>query len=349
MNKTDIKELAPDDLRNWLAQRGAAPYHAGQILRWVYQRQADTFDVMSDVGKSLRQELAGAFDIGRLALDKVQKSADGTRKFLFQLQDGEPTECVLIPEKNHYTLCISSQVGCGQGCRFCRTAEIGFSRNLTKGEIVSQVRDVAHTIEDPWPGRLTNIVFMGMGEPLANYRHVMGAVEILTDRKEGMGFSSRRITLSTAGLVKRFPDLGKDSEIKLAVSLNAADNATRSRLMPINRKYPIEQIIEACRKYPLKPGRRITFEYILLKGENDSPADAKRLSRLLTPVRSKINLIPFNEHGGCAFKRPKERDILAFHQILKDKNHTVMIRRSKGQDISAACGQLCARRQCIKR
>jgi len=344
MNKTDIMDVSRDEMAAWLATRAAAPYHTGQILRWVYHRQVDSFDAMTDIGKSLRKELADAFEIKRLDLETVQTSKDGTQKFLFRLQDGETTESVLIPEKNRYTLCISSQVGCAQGCRFCLTAETGFSRNLTQGEIISQVRDIARTIKASDTKRLTNIVFMGMGEPLANYHNVIGAVETLILKEEGMGFSTRRITLSTAGLVPKFRDLGKDTEIKLAVSLNAADNDTRSRLMPINRKYPIEQVIDACRHYPLKPGRRITFEYILLKGENDSMEDARRLGRLLSPVRSKINLIPINEHEGCRFEKPEEGTILAFQKILLKKHHTVMIRRSRGQDISAACGQLRAAR-----
>ena len=211
---------------------------------------------------------------------------------------------------------------------------------MTKGEIVAQVRDIADTLDANDSRRLTNIVFMGMGEPLANYRHVVNAIETLTDQNAGIGLSSRRVTLSTVGLVPKFADLGRDTAVKLAVSLNAADNQTRSRLMPINQKYPLETLIDACRRYPLKPGRKITFEYILLKGVNDTEADARKLASLLRPVRGKINLIPFNAHDGCGFKRPDESAILKFQDILVKKNYTAIIRRSKGLDISAACGQL---------
>ena len=339
-NKTDIKELSQDELISWLRTRGMQPYRAGQILRWIYQRQTDTFDAMTDLGKAFRQKLTEQFTIDRLKVVKVETSQDGSKKFLFEMNDGACIESVLIPEENHYTLCISSQVGCAQGCRFCLTATAGFARNLTKGEIVAQVRDIAGTLDNNDSRRLTNIVFMGMGEPLANYRPVVNAIQTLTDQDAGIGLSSRRVTLSTAGLVSKLADLGRDTAIKLAVSLNAADDRTRSRLMPINQKYPIEKLIDTCRRYPLKPGRRITFEYILIRGINDTEEDARKLASLLRPVRAKINLIPFNAHDGCDFKRSDESATLKFQDILLKKNYTAIIRRSKGLDISAACGQL---------
>jgi len=342
MDKTDIKELNRDELVSWLEERNVQPYRAGQILRWVYQRQVDTFEEMTDLGNVFRKELSGRFVINRLEIANVETSKDGSKKFLFKLGDGRYIESVLIPEKGHYTLCISSQAGCAQGCRFCLTAKSGFTRNLTKGEIVSQVRDITATLDENDSRHLTNIVFMGMGEPLANYHHVIGAIETLCDRETGMGLSSRKITLSTAGIVPKLASLGRDTAVKLAVSLNAADNRTRDMLMPLNRKYPIERLIDACRGYPLKPGRKITFEYILLKGINDSQKDARRLADLLRPVRSKINLIPFNEHEGCDFRRPEESTILAFQKTLIKKNYVAVIRHSKGLDISAACGQLTA-------
>jgi 23S rRNA (adenine2503-C2)-methyltransferase len=245
-----------------------------------------------------------------------------------------------MPERGHSTLCVSSQVGCALGCRFCRTGDGGLIRNLTRGEIVAQVRDLVRKADDGLA--LTNLVFMGMGEPLANFDALVSALGTLTDNDYGLKFSGQRITVSTAGVVPRMADLGRKTRVNLAVSLNAADNETRSRLMPINRKYPIEDLLEACRRYPLPKGRRITFEYILIADVNDRPADARRLAKLLRPIRSKINLIPFNPHPGSAFRRPEETAVLAFQKILLDSHYTTIIRRSKGQDIAAACGQLAA-------
>lgn len=322
----------------WLAAAGEAPYRADQILRWIYRDQVDRFEAMTNLKKTLRERLAAAFDIGRLKLQTRQTAADGTQKFLFELTDNEHIESVLIPERDHFTLCLSSQVGCAQDCRFCLTARGGFQRNLTQGEILAQVRDIRRTLETP--EALTNIVFMGMGEPLANYRNLIGAIGLLQDNKVGFGFSKRKITVSTAGLVPRLADLGHDTDISLAVSLNAADNDTRNRLMPINRHYPLEVLLAACRRYPLAPQRRITFEYILLQGINDAPADARRLAGLLQPIRDKINLIPFNAHAGCDYRCPDENTIRAFQKILVNRRYTTIIRHSKGREISAACGQL---------
>jgi 23S rRNA (adenine2503-C2)-methyltransferase len=246
-----------------------------------------------------------------------------------------------MPERDHDTLCVSSQVGCAQGCLFCLTGRGGLQRNLRVGEIVSQVRDILNENSRPQP--LTNIVFMGMGEPLANYENLRGALEILTDNQYGYKFANRRITVSTAGLVSKMAVLGNDTKVNLAISLNAADNETRDRLMPVNRRFPLESLIDACRVYPLPSGRRITFEYILLKGINDSVQDARKLVKLLHGVRCKVNLIPFNSHAGCEYKRPSQETILDFQKILLDAHFTTIIRQSKGQDISAACGQLRAR------
>jgi 23S rRNA (adenine2503-C2)-methyltransferase len=296
---------------------------------------------MTNLKKALRERLAAAFTIGRFNLKAHETAADGTRKFLFQLADGEQIESVLIPERDHFTLCLSSQVGCAQDCRFCLTARGGFRRNLSQGEILGQVRDIRREMEAP--ARLTNLVFMGMGEPLANYRNLIGAIGLLKDNRVGFGFSKRKITVSTAGLAPRLADLGRDTDVGLAISLNATDDETRTRLMPINRQYPLAVLLEACRRYPLPPQRRITFEYILLADINDSPADARRLAGLLRPLRAKINLIPFNAHGGCGYRRPDEAAIQAFQKILVDRGYTAIIRHSKGQEISAACGQLRAR------
>ncbi len=334
---TDIKNLSREQLGVWLEENGIKPYRAGQIFKWIFSHQTDQFTSMTDLGQELREKLEAHFVISRLNIEKIETSRDGTQKFLFRLADGNCVETVLIPEKNHYTLCISSQVGCAMGCRFCLTASGGFIRNLTPGEIVSQVRDIKkHIGSEP----LSNIVMMGMGEPLANYANVVQAVRILTDRDFGLEFSTRRVTLSTAGLIPELLQLGKDVTVNLAISLNATDNETRSSLMPINRKYPLEDLLEACRHYPLAPRKRITFEYILIQGINDSPQDALRLTKLLRPIKSKINLIPFNEHPGSLFQRPDEKTILKFQDILIQHHYTAMVRNSKGQDISAACGQL---------
>ena len=339
--KKNILDLSKDELISWLDVREIASYRADQILKWVYLHQADTFDVMTDVSKQIRVLLSQHFIINRLNKVHIETSKDGSQKYLFKLKDAKHMESVLIPERDHYTLCVSSQVGCAQGCQFCLTATGGFERNLTAGEIVAQVRDIQNDLDDTH--RLRNIVFMGMGEPLANYHNLVGALKIIIDNDYGLRFASRRVTVSTAGLVSKLPALGRDTNVNLAVSFNATDNETRNRLMPINLKYPIEMLLEACRNYRLAPGRMITFEYILIKDINDSQDDARRLAKLLRPIRSKINLIPFNAHTGCDYDRPDDAVISRFQEILIQKNYTVMIRQSKGQDISAACGQLRAK------
>ncbi len=341
ISDTNILELTRAQLLAWLTGRDIAPYRADQILKWIYLRQVDSFDAMTDLSKDIRGLLAQHFVIGRLETAKIEISKDGSQKYLFKLSDGKHIESVLIPERDHYTLCVSSQVGCAQDCLFCLTAAGGFERNLTRAEIIAQVRDIKKELGDS--EQLRNIVFMGMGEPLANYNNLASALDTITNNDYGLRFATRRITVSTAGLVPRFSDLGRDTKVNLAISLNATDNHTRSRLMPINRKYPLETLLEACRQYPLPAGRRITFEYILIDGINDTEDEARRLAKLLQPIRCKINLIPFNRHGGSDFERPPESVTQAFFKILFDKNYTVIIRRSKGQDISAACGQLRAR------
>ena len=339
-SKQDLLEFQQDDLVRWFADRSIEPYRADQVFKWVYIHQEDDFGQMTDLAKPLRSMLAEHFTISRLPVDAVAVSEDGSKKFRLRLSDGACVEAVLMPEREHSTLCVSSQVGCAMGCGFCRTGSGGLARNLTRGEIVAQVRDMVGKAESDLP--LTNLVFMGMGEPLANFDALVSALRTLADNDYGLRFSGQRITVSTAGLVPRMADLGRETRVNLAVSLNATDNETRSRLMPINRKYPIESLMEACRTYPLPKGRRITFEYILIAGINDSERDARRLADLLRPIRSKINLIPFNPHPGSPFRRPEEKAVLAFQKILLDRHYTTIIRRSKGQDIAAACGQLAA-------
>ncbi|MFH1581930.1 MAG: 23S rRNA (adenine(2503)-C(2))-methyltransferase RlmN [Pseudomonadota bacterium] len=331
-------EFTKDRLVSWLKGHDIEAYRAKQIMKWIYFRQADDFEIMTDIKKEIRQLLSLNFTIDRLEKKQIEISQDGSRKYLFKLRDGQCIESVLIPEKNYYTLCISSQVGCAQGCRFCLTARGGFVRNLTKGEILAQVRDIMNDLDDP--EKLKNIVMMGMGEPLANYKNVVGAISAITDTRCGLGFSNNKVTLSTAGLVPKLQNLNQDATVNLAISLNATDNKTRDMLMPINKKYPLEILLDACRKYKLPPRQSIMFEYILLKNINDSPDDAKRLAKLLRSIKAKINLIPFNEYEGSEFKSPEEDVINNFKEILRKKNYIAVIRRSKGRDISAACGQL---------
>ena len=329
-------------LSAWLEGNGIRPFRAGQIFKWLYLRQADRFEDMTDLSKDLRSQLATHFSIPRLTVEKKMVSADTTEKFLFRLADGLHIESVLIPEKDHFTLCVSSQVGCAQNCRFCLTAKGGFIRNLAVSEIVSQVRDVRFYLiqKQMDPLSLSNVVFMGMGEPLANYRNVVDALDTITDSDYGLKCSPRHVTISTSGLVPGILRLGRDSRVNLAVSLNAATDELRSRLMPVNQKYPLESLLGACQSFEMKPRDKITFEYILMKGVNDSRKDALRLIGLLSPIRSKVNLIPFNEYAGSEFKRPPQKDIDDFLQILLDRNFTAITRKSKGADILAACGQL---------
>ncbi|WP_281432160.1 23S rRNA (adenine(2503)-C(2))-methyltransferase RlmN [Desulfatitalea alkaliphila] len=342
-----MKNMDREALLAWLESQGERPFRADQMLKWLYLRLADDFDQMTDLSKDFRILLARHFTIGRLAVDQVRTAVDGTRKFLFRLADGQTIESVLMPERSHDTLCVSSQVGCALGCRFCLTGQGGLVRNLTPAEIIGQVWEVRKQMADP--ARLTNLVFMGMGEPLANYDALVQAITVLTDSDWGMKFASRRVTVSTAGIVPRILDLGRDTRVNLAVSLNEVDDTARSRLMPVNRTYPLAQLLDACRHYPLPKGRKITFEYILFNNLNDTPDHARALARLLGPLKAKINLIPFNPHPGSPFERPSEARIQAFQSLLIDKHFTSVVRYSKGLDIMAACGQLrvAAREQAV--
>jgi 23S rRNA (adenine2503-C2)-methyltransferase len=336
----DVKGFSEESLVHWLEQHSIASYRAGQILRWIYHRGVHSFSDMTDLSKDLRGFLSERLFISRLEVDQVQTSRDGSRKYLFRLKDGQHIESVLIPEPGHWTLCISTQVGCGMGCAFCLTGRGGLVRNLEPAEIVGQVCAVRDDLTGDTP--LTNVVFMGMGEPLANYKNVVQAIRTIAGNN-GLQFSNRRVTLSTAGLTPGIDALGQDVRVNLAVSLNAADNDTRSKLMPINRTYPIEKLLSACRKFPLPSRRTIMFEYVLIAGVNDSAEDAEKLAKLLRPLRAKINLIPFNPFNGTKFERPGDNVVEAFQQVLMDRYYTAVIRHSKGADICAACGQLSPR------
>ncbi len=325
------------EIEAWCEVQGLKPYRGKQIRQWLFQKRAYSFDEMTNISKPVRNLLKEKARIDHLEKIDCQVSSDGTEKFLFRLEDGHRIESVLIPERDHATLCISSQAGCAMGCRFCVTAKQGFSRNMTPAEIVDQVIQVRGTMQSPED--LTNIVLMGMGEPLANYDAVVKAIgNMVAD--DGMNFSHRKVTLSTCGLVPRISDLGRDITVNLAVSLNAGDDATRDFLMPVNRTYPLERLIRACKDFPLPNRRMITFEYILIRGVNDREEDALKVVELLRDVRAKINLIPLNSHPSVDLSPSSMKEILRFQEILINHNYTAIIRKSKGQDISAACGQL---------
>jgi 23S rRNA (adenine2503-C2)-methyltransferase len=332
--KIDIRDLTPEGLVDFLAGLGKEKFRAGQILRWVYKRGVTDFASMTDLAGTLRDDLSQRAFVSDWSPEHVETSSDGTRKYLFRLKDGESIETVRIPmESGRTTLCISAQVGCAMQCDFCLTGQFGLTRNLSTAEIVNQV---CAALKD---GPINNIVLMGMGEPLHNLDHVVDALQILY-AEAGLNFSSRKVTLSTCGLVPEMLELGRRIKVNLAVSLNATTDVVRDRLMPVNRRYPLAQLMAACRDFPLRPQQRITFEYILIRDVNDSLDDAKRLVRLLHGVRAKVNLIPYNEHSGSRFAAPLAATVEAFQKYLLSRDIVAIRRASKGQDISAACGQL---------
>lgn len=336
--KIDLKNLSPAEMEGFIASFGKERYRSIQILRWLYQRGVHSFDEMTNLSKQFRQEMAEISFISSLQPLQIEQSRDGTKKFLFQLEDGNQIESVLIPEKKRLTLCISTQVGCAMGCHFCLTGKMGLKRDLTVSEILNQILAVKETLNAETS--ITNIVLMGMGEPLANYENALKAIGLMT-YPEAFKFSARRVTLSTVGLLPQMEQLSREKiRFRLAISLNASDEETRSRLMPVNRRHPLKKLLELCRKYPLPPRARITFEYVLIHGENDSLEDAKRLIKLLKGIPSKINLIPLNEAPGIPYKKPPEERVRQFQEILMEGGLTVIVRTSKGADISAACGQL---------
>jgi 23S rRNA (adenine2503-C2)-methyltransferase len=337
--KTDLKNLTQEQLVRYVESLGHPSFRGRQILAWIYKPGITDFAQMTDLAKEFRAVLAESAFMSRFDDSMVECSRDGAVKFAFRLDDGEIIESVLIPEEDRNTLCVSSQVGCAMGCTFCLTGTMGFRRNLTTAEIVNQVcavRDWAFAHEK---GPLTNIVFMGMGEPLANFDRLIDAISIFTEQR-GLDFSNRRITVSTCGLVPQMQLLGDQTDVNLAVSLHAADDVVRTSLMPINKRYPLAELIEACRTYRQKRRKRIMFEYTLLEGINDSDADAEKLADLLLTVPCKINLLAVNPAGDSTYKSPGPARVLRFQKILRDRDFTVFIRQSRGEDISAACGQL---------
>jgi 23S rRNA (adenine2503-C2)-methyltransferase len=338
----DLLGIDLADLERVVESLGEKRFHARQIYRWIYARRVESFDLMTDLSRPLREQLAARFRLCWPQVVRIQESADGTRKYLMAALSGGEVESVCIPEEDRLTCCISPQIGCALDCRFCLTAQLGFVRNLTAGEIVGQVLVLLRDNAARQAGRPVNIVMMGMGEALHNYDQSIAAVRLLAD-PGGAGIPRRRITLSTAGMAPGILRLAAEPvRPKLAVSLNATTDEIRSRLMPINRKFPLATLLDACRRYPLAPRERLTFEYVLLRGVNDSAQDPPRLAALLNrhQLRAKVNLIPFNEGAGLAFAEPAAESVRRFRDDLLALGVPVSIRKNRGRDISAACGQL---------
>jgi len=343
-NKTDLKNMNRHQLVRYVEMLGQPSFRAEQLLAWIYRPGITDFSEMTDLAKELRALLAQRARISRFEDPVVEVSGDGAIKFGFTLEDGRLIETVLIPEEDRKTLCVSTQVGCAMGCTFCLTAKMGFVRNLKPSEIVNQVCAVREWMGRHGKGNISNLVFMGMGEPLANLDNLLPALSILTEQR-GLDFASRRITVSTCGLVPQMLEFGRKSDVNLAVSLHAVDNTTRSKLMPINKKYPLEELLEACRQYQMKKRQRIMFEYVMLEGVNDADATAEKLADLLRGIPCKINLLVMNAQEETPFRSPGMDRILRFQEILRRRGYSVFIRQSRGEDISAACGQLAGRKQ----
>ena len=341
-------------LNDMLVERGHKPFRTKQLWQWLYWHGVTDFDAMTNLSKDFRQKLADEFVIERPQVSEALNSVDGTAKWLLKFPDGNEVETVHIPEADRGTLCVSSQVGCTLTCKFCHTGTQRLVRNLTAAEVVGQMM-LARDAFGEWPTpsdhsrMITNVVMMGMGEPLYNYDNVAAALRIVMDG-EGLSLSKRRITLSTSGVVPAMRKCGEELNVNLAVSLHAVDDDTRDHIMPINKKYPLEELLDACRTYPgVTNARRITFEYVMLKGVNDSDADARQLVRLLKGIPSKINLIPFNPWPGSDFECSSATRIAAFQTIIQDAGLSAPVRTTRGEDILAACGQLKSESQKLRR
>jgi 23S rRNA (adenine2503-C2)-methyltransferase len=326
------------ELRDAFGAAGVEPFRASQVLGFVYRKGVCDWASMPTLGRAARERLAGAFRVHALERKAVYGSADGTQKLVLVTEDGHQIESVIIPEDDRRTLCVSSQVGCSLDCSFCATGRMGLGRNLRADEIVDQWLHASQVLGERGEV-LTNIVFMGMGEPLLNLRNVVQAIRVLSDPLAGC-LSPRRITVSTSGVVPRMADLGNAVPVRLAVSLHATTDAVRDVLVPLNRRFPIAVLLEACRNYPVARRDRISFEYILIDGVNDSAEDAERLRRLLRGLPAKVNLIPMNEHPGAPYRRPSDAAVDRFGSTLARAGMNVSVRRSRGDDIFAACGQL---------
>jgi 23S rRNA (adenine2503-C2)-methyltransferase len=340
----DLASLSFDGLKAFLVDTlGEKPFRAGQIFRWLHQRGATQFSQMTDLSLDLRERLAKAAFISTLAEDAEQRSVDGTVKFRWKTADGKLIESVYMPSVDRKTLCVSTQAGCAMGCTFCMTATLGLKRHLTAAEIVAQVHSVNSFIREQEGATLlrplTNLVFMGMGEPLHNFENVKAALNILQD-EQGPNFSNRHITVSTVGLVPMIERFSQETNVKLAISLNASNDETRSKVMPVNKKWNIEALLTAVRNFPTKMGRRVTFEYVLMRGVNDSDENARELKDLLKGIPVKVNLIPYNDNPGLGFISTTDERAKVFQQILTAGGVPAFIRANRGRDISAACGQL---------
>jgi 23S rRNA (adenine2503-C2)-methyltransferase len=334
----DVGGLERSELETLFEERGYPRFHARQVYRWIWKRAVTDFSAMTDLSRAMRTRLAEEFVVFTPAIARRDLSEDGTQKFVLTLADGKQIESVFIPDTPAQTFCISTQVGCAMGCAFCLTGKMGLIRNLTAAEIAGQVRVLAHALElesEPF-----NIVLMGMGEPLHNYDATMKALRMLND-EHGLSVGPRRVTLSTVGLVPMIDKLAQEPLMpNLAISLHATSEEQRAAIVPPARKYSLQEILDACRRFPLKKRSRITFEYVLLEGVNDSLDDARRLARILGDIKAKVNLIPLNAAPGIPFERPSDARVDAFAQILADRHITVSVRKSRGRDIRAACGQL---------
>jgi 23S rRNA (adenine2503-C2)-methyltransferase len=350
-DKPNLRGMTRPELADWLKRELGAPrFRADQVFEWIHQHRVADFDAMTNLGKADRAKLSERAELGTLEIDAIQRATDGTRKLRLRTRDGEAIESVLIPnEERGLTQCISSQVGCAVDCRFCATASLGFRRNLDTWEIVDQVERaralLAKEAEDgeaDWPERITNVVYMGMGEPLHNFNAVERSIAILTDER-GEPIAGRRITVSTSGLVpaiQRFAREGLGLEVGLAISLNATTDETRDRVMPINQRWNIAELLAALREVPTSRRRHLTFEYVLLGEVNDSDADARRLVELVREFHCHVNVIPFNPHPHAPFRRPGRERIDAFVGILRSAGVQCWLRTPRGDDIQAACGQL---------
>jgi len=334
----DAAELELEEIESHLEAIGVPRFHARQIFQWIYRRGITDFDAMTDLGRELRAELSSRFAVATPTVAKHERSVDGTAKFLLELADGHLIESVFIPDTPQQTFCLSTQVGCAMKCAFCLTAKMGIIRNLTAGEIVGQVRVLLRELH--MLGQRFNIVLMGMGEPLHNYDATMKALRILAD-EHGLAVAPRRVTLSTVGVLPALERLATEPLMpNLAISLHSTTEEQRDRLVPINRKYGLEELLDACRRFPLKRRNRITFEYVMLEHVNDTPEDARRLVKLLQGIKAKVNLLPLNAAPGIPFDRPSDERVNRFAAILAERGVTVSVRRSRGRDIRAACGQL---------
>ena len=337
--KVNLLGLDQAALTAWFAGRGEKPFRARQLLKWIHQQGVDDFDAMTNLSKALREDLKTSASISAPQPVMDQKSQDGSRKWLFQLADGNRIETVYIPEPDRATLCISSQVGCSLNCSFCSTATQGFNRNLSSDEIIGQLWMASRLLREDGSLPVSNVVLMGMGEPLLNFDNVVAATSLMQD-DFAWALSKRRVTLSTAGVVPALNRLGEVSDVSLALSLHAPDDELRNELVPLNRKYPIRQVLDACKQYVGEGRRRVTIEYVMLAGVNDSDARARALAGLLRKVPSKVNLIPFNPFPQTRYRRSDSQRIDAFRDILHRSGIVTITRRTRGDDIDAACGQL---------